>query len=66
MPDSMDYTIIPQSLPIWYPEGYTWCTVRHSAALVTAFRDTFTQSAKYWTKKHIEEVKESLKGNPPS
>ncbi len=23
MPDSMDYTSIPQSLPILYPEGYT-------------------------------------------
>ncbi len=66
MSDSMDYTIIPQSLPIWYPEWYTWCTVGHSAARVTVFWHIFIKSAKYWTKEHIEEVKEFLKDNPPS
>ncbi len=66
MPDSMDYTSIPQSLPIWYPEVYTWCTVGSLAARVNVFLDTFAKSANYWTKEHVQEVKESLTKEHPS
>ncbi len=66
IPDSMDYMSIPQSLPIWYPDGYTWCTVGSSAARVNVFRDTFPKSANYWTTENVLEVKESLTKEHPS
>ncbi len=65
MPDSMDCTSIPLGLPIWYPQRYTWGTVGNSAARVDAFHDTFTQCVKYWTKEHVQEMKDSSKDKPP-